>query len=74
MSRVAALEQFRSHVAIEERELAQVLTIQSSRGPALARELPALLEGAEVGRIETREPTLEDAYVALVTAAGAGTS
>ena len=61
-------------VAIEERELAQVLTIQSSRGPALARELPALLEGAELGRIETREPTLEDAYVALVTAAGAEVS
>ena len=30
------------------------------------RLLP-LLDGASVGRVSSREPTLEDAYVALVT-------
>jgi ABC-2 type transport system ATP-binding protein len=56
-------------VSIEDRDQAQVLTIQSPRGLALAQELPAWLEGAQIGRIEAREPTLEDAYVALVTEA-----
>jgi len=55
-------------VAIEDRDQAQVLTIQSPRGLELARDLPAWLGGAQIGRIEAREPTLEDAYVALVTA------
>jgi ABC-2 type transport system ATP-binding protein len=54
-------------VSIEDRDQAQVLTIQSPRGLALAQELPAWLDGAAVGRIEAREPTLEDAYIALVT-------
>ena len=54
-------------VSIEDRDQAQVLTIQSPRGLALAHELPAWLDGAAVGRIEAREPTLEDAYIALVT-------
>ncbi len=55
-------------VSIEDRDQAQVLTIQSPRGLELAQELPRHLDGARVGRIEAREPTLEDAYVALVTA------
>ena len=54
-------------VSIEDRDQAQVLTIQSPRGLALTQELPAWLDGAAVGRIEAREPTLEDAYIALVT-------
>ncbi|HSP73746.1 MAG TPA: ABC transporter ATP-binding protein [Gaiellaceae bacterium] len=58
-------------VSIEDRDQAQVLTIQSPRGLALARDLPGWLGGAEIGRIEAREPTLEDAYVALVTENGA---
>ena len=57
-------------VSVEDREQAQVLTIQSPRGLELTQELPAWLDGAELGRIATREPTLEDAYVALVTEAG----
>jgi ABC-2 type transport system ATP-binding protein len=57
-------------VSVEDREQAQVLTIQSPRGLELAQELPQWLDGAQIGRIAAREPTLEDAYVALVTEAG----
>jgi len=57
-------------VSIEDRDQAQLLTIQSPRGLELARELPALLDGVQIGRVATREPTLEDAYVTLVTEAG----
>ena len=54
-------------VSIEDRDQAQVLTIQSPRGLELAQELPSWLNGAQIGRIAAREPTLEDAYIALVT-------
>jgi ABC-2 type transport system ATP-binding protein len=58
-------------VSVEDRDQAQVLTIQSPRGLELTRDLPGWLNGAEIGRIEAREPTLEDAYVALVEGAEA---
>jgi ABC-2 type transport system ATP-binding protein len=54
-------------VSVEEREQAQLLTIQSARGLELTQELHGFLDGARIGRIAAREPTLEDAYVALVT-------
>jgi ABC-2 type transport system ATP-binding protein len=54
-------------ISVEEREQAQVLTIQSPRGLELAQELHGFFDGARIGRIAAREPTLEDAYVALVT-------
>ena len=56
-------------VAIEERDQAQLFVVQSSRGTELTPALLAALDGARLGRISTREPTLEDAYVALVTEA-----
>jgi ABC-2 type transport system ATP-binding protein len=56
-------------VSIEDRDQAQVLTISSPRGLELAQVLPSWLNGAQIGRIVAREPTLEDAYVALVTEA-----
>jgi ABC-2 type transport system ATP-binding protein len=56
-------------VSLEERDQAQIVTIQSPRGLELTQELPAFLDGARIGRIAAREPTLEDAYVALVTEA-----
>ena len=56
-------------VAVEDRDQAQVLTISSPRGLELTTELHAWLDGAEIGRIAAREPTLEDAYVALVEGA-----
>ncbi len=54
-------------IAVEERDQAQLLTIHSPRGLELTQELPAFFDGAQIGRIAAREPTLEDAYVALVT-------
>ena len=56
-------------VAVEEREQTQLLTIQSPRGLELTHDLHGFLDGARIGRIAAREPTLEDAYVALVTEA-----
>jgi ABC-2 type transport system ATP-binding protein len=56
-------------VSIEDRDQAQVLTIQSPHGLQLAQQLPDWLDGAQIGRVVAREPTLEDAYVALVTEA-----
>ena len=57
-------------VSVEEREHVQLVTIQSPRGLELTQELPGLFDGTRIGRIVAREPTLEDAYVALVTEAG----
>ena len=54
--------------ALEEREQAQLLVVQADAGVELAPLVLAQLDGAGVGRIASREPTLEDAYVALVTA------
>ncbi len=68
----AALERLRSlpgvaSVAVEEREQAQLLLVQSAHGLEITQQLLAQLDGARVGRVASREPTLEDAYVALVT-------
>jgi ABC-2 type transport system ATP-binding protein len=54
-------------VAIEEREQAQVLVVQTGPGVELTQAILGCLDGADIGRISQREPTLEDAYVALVT-------
>jgi ABC-2 type transport system ATP-binding protein len=53
-------------VSVEEREQAQVLLVQSAKGLELTQTLLGILDGATVGRVAVREPTLEDAYVALV--------
>ena len=53
-------------VSVEEREQAQVLLVQSATGSELTQTLLAMLDGATIGRVAAREPTLEDAYVALV--------
>jgi ABC-2 type transport system ATP-binding protein len=53
-------------VAVEEREQRQVLVVQSAADRELTAPLLASLDGTEVGRVSSREPTLEDAYVALV--------
>jgi ABC-2 type transport system ATP-binding protein len=53
-------------VSIEDRDQAQVLLVQSPAGTELTQTLLALLNGTTIGRIAAREPTLEDAYVALV--------
>jgi ABC-2 type transport system ATP-binding protein len=54
-------------VAVEEREQAQVLVVQTGPGAELTQAILGCLNGSDVGRISHREPTLEDAYVALVS-------
>jgi ABC-2 type transport system ATP-binding protein len=54
-------------VIVEERELSQVVTIHCSRPSELAASLGTLLEGTQVRKVSVREPTLEDAYVLLVS-------
>ena len=54
-------------VWIEERDQAQVLGVQTRADTQLTAAILGHLDGANVGRVSHREPTLEDAYVALVT-------
>ncbi len=56
-------------VTVEEREQAQLLIVQSNSDRELTAPILAELDGVEVGRVSSREPTLEDAYVSLVTQA-----
>lgn len=53
-------------VSVEDRDQAQVLLVQSSTGLELTQQLLGALGDFRVGRVASREPTLEDAYVALV--------
>ncbi|MFJ9807743.1 ATP-binding cassette domain-containing protein [Streptomyces sp. NPDC101158] len=52
--------------AVEERGTAQTLTVQTDRGAELHAQVLATLDGLRVGRVVSREPSLEDAYVAIV--------
>jgi ABC-2 type transport system ATP-binding protein len=54
-------------VSVEEREQTQVLVVQTKAEAELTSAILGHLNGGQVGRISQREPTLEDAYVALVT-------
>src|SRR5919106_6623926 len=54
-------------VTVEEREQAQLLVVQTESDVELTHTLLGRLNGANVGRVSAREPTLEDAYVALVS-------
>jgi ABC-2 type transport system ATP-binding protein len=65
VERVRELEGVRS-VGVEEREQAQVLVVQTPADVELTSASLGRIDGASVGRISRREPTLEDAYVALV--------
>ena len=53
-------------VWVEEREQAQVLSVQTRADVQLTAAILGHLNGANVGRVAQREPTLEDAYVSLV--------
>ena len=69
----AAVERLRAidgvtAVAVEEQEQKQLLVVQTTGARELTQALLTELGGASVGRVSSREPTLEDAYVALVTA------
>jgi ABC-2 type transport system ATP-binding protein len=52
--------------SVENREQKQILLIQSPAGAQAVPAVMAALDGLRVGRVVTREPTLEDAYVRLV--------
>jgi ABC-2 type transport system ATP-binding protein len=55
-------------VAVEEQEQRQLLIVQTAPGVELTHMILAQLRSISVGRVASREPTLEDAYVQLVTA------
>jgi ABC-2 type transport system ATP-binding protein len=55
-------------VTVEERDQKQLVVVQANGERELTAPLLAQLDGVEVGRVTSREPTLEDAYVALVGA------
>ncbi len=55
-------------VSLEDREQAQVLVVQSQESDGTTtQQLLVALGDVQVGRVSAREPTLEDAYVSLVT-------
>jgi ABC-2 type transport system ATP-binding protein len=56
-------------VSVEEQEQRQLLVVQTTGEREMTHALLAELNGASIGRVTSREPTLEDAYVALVTEA-----
>ncbi|MDQ1604362.1 MAG: type transport system ATP-binding protein [Actinomycetota bacterium] len=53
-------------VVVEDRGQAQVLVVRVDTGAEVTQAVLATLGGVPVGRVATREPTLEDAYVELV--------
>ena len=66
IARLRQLEGVRS-VSVEDRDQAQLLLVQSAAGHELSTEVERHLDGARLGRVVVREPTLEDAYISLVT-------
>lgn len=65
---IGALAGVRS-VVVEERGQAQLLSVYAEPGIDVAQAVLARVAGVRVGRVVTREPTLEDAYVELVRTA-----
>ncbi len=65
VTRLRAVESVDS-VAVEQRELRQVLRVQTPLGERAVARLLDALGGVEVGRVSVREATLEDAYVRLI--------
>ena len=56
-------------VVVEERGHAQVLVVRAVPGAEVTQPVLGRLVGVPLGRVATREPTLEDAYVELVGSA-----
>ena len=65
IERLRALE-FVDSVVVEQRELRQLVRVQTQLAERAVAPLLAALAGAQVGRVAVREATLEDAYVRLV--------
>ena len=57
-------------VAVEERGQLQVLVVACEPGAEVTQAVLARLDDTRVGRVSHRDPTLEDAYVELVTRTG----
>jgi ABC-2 type transport system ATP-binding protein len=66
-----AIQNIQAHPAvqavnIERLEQSQLIQIQAPAGAELVKEFLGILEGVQVRKVVTRQPTLEDAYVKLV--------
>ena len=67
LERLRAVEGVAS-VASETRDQSEIVVVQSRIGAEVVQALLRELDGTTVGKVLTREPTLEDAYVELVQA------
>jgi ABC-2 type transport system ATP-binding protein len=65
LGQVQALAGVRSAL-IEERGQVQVLVVRAHPGAEVTQPVLGCLDGVSLGRVATRQPTLEDAYVELV--------
>ena len=65
LDRLRALDGVKS-VSTETRDQAQVVIVQATAGAFLVQPVLAALDGVTIGKVVSREPTLEDAYVELV--------
>jgi ABC-2 type transport system ATP-binding protein len=68
IGQVQALAGVRSAM-VEERGQVQVLVVRAHPGAEVTQPVLGCLEGFSLGRVATRQPTLEDAYVELVESA-----
>ena len=57
-------------VNTEERDQSEILLIQSDKGAQITQRLIGLLGDTRIGKVVTREPTLEDAYIDLIARTG----
>ena len=53
-------------VSVEDRDQAQLLLVQSAKDSEITQLVLGALGDVKLGRMATREPTLEDAYIAMV--------
>lgn len=53
-------------VSVEDRDHAQLLLVQSAKDSDVTQTVLGVLGDIKLGRMATREPTLEDAYIAMV--------
>jgi len=69
---VDIVERIKSHpsvlaVNLEKLDQTQLLQIQAAAGSELIQDFLRILDGVQVRRLVTRQPTLEDAYVKLMS-------
>jgi ABC-2 type transport system ATP-binding protein len=67
----ALIARLRAHpcvesVNVERLDQSQLVQIQAPAGAELVKEFLGILEGVQVRKVVTRQPTLEDAYIKLV--------